>query len=132
MKQSLLGPLNDIQLLCLLTPIKLHVEHFYDVAFCPAFEEWAVEEGWAQLVLPSKDEATEYFAKFRPAATLNPDRLIEEEGIVQGMVDELNMVIKSVRFSAATIVRFQSHVPSPCQLFWIGSLSFGAGYKESL
>ena len=35
--------------------------------------------------------------------------MIMEEEVVQGMVDELHMVMKSVRFSAATIVRvFQS------------------------
>ena len=69
-----------------------------------AFEEWAVEEGWAQLVLPTKEEAAEYFARFRMPASLNPDRMIVEEEVVQGMVEELHMVMKSVRFSAATIV----------------------------
>ena len=76
---------------------------------CVAFEEWAVEEGWAQLVLPSKEEAAEYFARFRAPSNLNPDSTLVDEEIVQGMVDELHMVMKSVRFSAATIV-------SPCHL----------------
>lgn len=60
-------------------------------------------------MLPTKEEAAEYFARFRTPASLNPDRMIMEEEVVQGMVDELHMVMKSVRFSAATIVRvFQS------------------------
>ncbi len=56
-------------------------------------------------MLPSKEEAAEYFARFRTPTSLNPDRMIIEEDVVQGMVDELHMVMKSVRFSAATIVR---------------------------
>lgn len=63
-----------------------------------------MEEGWAQLVLPTKEEAAEYFARFRTPSSLNPDSTIVDEEIVQGMVDELHMVMKSVRFSAATIV----------------------------
>lgn len=79
-------------------------KHVQTSSVVTAFEEWAVEEGWAQLVLPTKEEAAEYFARFRTPASLNPDRMIVEEEVVQGMVDELHIVMKSVRFSAATIV----------------------------
>lgn len=76
------------------------------------FEEWATEEGWAQLVLPTKGEADEYFARFRSPASLNPDSMILDEEIVQGMVDELHMVMKSVRFSAALLVSIRL-APTP-------------------
>ncbi len=72
---------------------------------CAAFEEWAVEEGWAQLVLPSRQEAEEYFTNFRLNKAVEGASAAQDEDIVQGMVDELHMVMKSVRFSAATLVR---------------------------
>jgi len=70
-----------------------------------AFEEWAVEEGWAQLVLPSTEEAEEYFVNFRLNKAVAHTSAVEDENIVQGMVDELHMVMKSVRFSVATLVK---------------------------
>ena len=75
---------------------------------CPAFEEWALEKGWAQLVLPTRAEAAEYFAGFRAAppdmGALRPEFLEVDEDVVQGMVDELHRVMQSARFSTAVLV----------------------------
>lgn len=77
------------------------MQHF--TSLNEAFEDWAVEEGWAQLVLPSKEEAEEYFVNFRLNKAVDHASMVEDENIVQGMVDELHMVMKSVRFSVATL-----------------------------
>lgn len=70
-----------------------------------AFENWAVEESWAHLVLPSDDEAREYFAGFRSsAAPLNDPSSSADSEIVQGMVAELHIIMKSARFSATLLV----------------------------
>ena len=78
------------------------------VFFMPtAFEEWAVEESWAQLALPTEQEAAEYFASFRPSSSSSLDETPStsaDSNVVQGMIEELHMVMKSARFSATVLV----------------------------
>ena len=71
-----------------------------------------MDEGWARLVLPSREEAEEYFAQFRQNRAVADPGAAEDEDVVQGMVDELHMVMKSVRFSEAALVRAPPSPPS--------------------
>lgn len=75
-----------------------------------AFEEWAIEESWAELALPSSREAQEYFREFRSSATPLSEQTSSsaDSSVVQGMIEELHMILKSARFSATVLVRLRS------------------------
>ena len=67
-----------------------------------------MEQGWAQLVLPTKAEAAEYFARFRQAPpdadALRPGVVEIDEDVVEGMIDETHRIMQSARFSVAVLV----------------------------